>query len=413
MAKHLSLTDVIYRSAQYSREDVLPLLKYLDMNTSTLSVPDGKLLAASTIVADYLRKMGSNDFATVFRGGEGVEYDEVVLDVGRKLKAKVQSNFSVQKNEEQILFKMFEGALEKMSDKEKRELFKSMGLKEKEFPTGSAAAIVAQLVANYSGFAVYRTSLVVANMVSRALLGQGLAFATNATLTRSVGVMLGPIGWIASGLWLAIDLAGPAFRKTVPAVVHVAMLRQMIRKRITIGVVGDGSSGKDSMISAVFGLDSDIDPVAGSTKEAMIYPIGEHGNAQIVNYPGFNDYREDVNQHIDEYLRHTDVFVMVVDSSRGISATEIRILENIKRFSNNILICLNKVDLARSEKDRAKILRAAEERLEGYPIIETAFDPDHRLGGEYIGCEEVYDWIAACMRREGKDADALPKRHDG
>ena len=397
MAKHLSLTDVIYRSAQYSRDDVLPLVKYLDMNTSTLSVPDGKLLAASTKVADYLRKMGSNDIATLFRG-DGVEYDEVVLDVGRKLKAKVQSNFSAQKNEEQILFKMFEGALEKMSDKEKRELFKSMGLKEKEFPTGSAAAIVAQLVAN---------------MVSRALLGQGLAFATNATLTRSVGVMLGPIGWIASGLWLAIDLAGPAFRKTVPAVVHVAMLRQMIRKRITIGVVGDGSSGKDSMISAVFGLDSDIDPVAGSTKEAMIYPIGEHGNAQIVNYPGFNDYREDVNQHILEYLRHTDVFVMVVDSSRGISATEIRILENIKKFSNNILICLNKVDLARSEKDRAKILRAAEERLEGYPIIETAFDPDHRLGGEYIGCEEVYDWIADCMRREGKDADALPKRHDG
>jgi uncharacterized protein YaaW (UPF0174 family)/signal recognition particle receptor subunit beta len=328
------------------------------------------------------------------------------------MKAKVQSNFSAQKNEEQILFRMFEGALEKMSEKEKRELFKSMGLKEKEFPTGSAAAIVAQLVANYSGFAVYRTSLVVANMVSRALLGQGLAFATNATLTRSIGVMLGPIGWIASGLWLAIDLAGPAFRKTVPAVVHVAMLRQMIRKRITIGVVGDGSSGKDSMIHAVFGLDSDIDPVSGSTKEAMVYPFGDHGNAQIVNYPGFNDYREEVNRHTDEYLRHTDVFVMVVDSSRGISATEIRILENIKRFSNNILICLNKVDLARSEKDRAKLLRAAEERLEEYPIIETAFDPDHRLGGEYIGCEAVYDWIADCMRREGKDADALPKRQD-
>lgn len=223
----------------------------------------------------------------------------------------------------------------------------------------------------------------------------------------------GPCGQPGSRAAAILSSCRMAFRKTVPAVVHVAMLCQMFRKRITIDVVGDGSSGKDSMVSAVFGLDSDIDPVAGSTKEAMIYPIGEHGNAQIVNYPGFNDYREDVNQHILEYLRHTEVFVMVVDSSRGISATEIRILENIKKFSNNILICLNKVDLARSEKDRVKILRAAEERLEGYPIIETAFDPDHRLGGEYIGCEEVYDWIADGMRREGKDADALPKRCDG
>lgn len=409
MKKTLELSDVIYRTAQHSQEDALPLLKYLEMPTGTLDVSDKQLLPASRKVADYVREVGSNDFATFFRG-EGVQYDEVVLDVGKKLKAKVRSNYSAEKNEEEILWKIFEGALEKMSEKEKRELFKSMGMKERDYPTGAASAIVGQLIANYSGFAIYKTSLIVANMVSRALLGQGLAFAANATLTRSIGVMLGPIGWIASGLWLAIDLAGPAYRKTVPAVIHIAMLRQMLKKRITIGVVGDGSSGKDSMIQAVFGLDSDIDPVAGSTKEAMIYPIGEHGNAQIVNYPGFNDYREEVNQHIDDYLRHTDVFVMVVDSTRGISATEIRILENIKRFSKNILICLNKVDLARSDKDRKKILQAAQERLEGFPIIETAFDPDLRLGGEYIGCEEAYDWIAASMREQGKDPDALPKR---
>jgi uncharacterized protein YaaW (UPF0174 family)/signal recognition particle receptor subunit beta len=411
MKKTLDLTDIIYRSASYSHEDVVPLLKYLDMDAGALNVPNDRLLGESRKVADHLRKMGSNDIATLFRG-EGVPYDEIVLDVGRKLNAEVRESFSVQTNEEKILMKMFEGALENMSENEKRELFRSMGLKEKEFPTGSAATIVAQLVANYSGFAVYRTSLVVANMVSRALLGQGLAFATNATLTRSIGVMLGPIGWIASGLWLAVDLAGPAFRKTVPAVVHVAMLRQMIRKRITIGVVGDGSSGKDSMIQAVFGLPSDIDPVAGSTKDAMIYPIGDQGNATIVNYPGFNDYREKVNSHVDAYLRHTDVFVLVVDSSRGISKTEIDILEKVKKFGNNILICLNKVDMARSAADRAKILRAAEERLQGHPIIETVFDPHPALGSGHVGCGEVYDWIAACMRREGKDADALPKRRD-
>jgi uncharacterized protein YaaW (UPF0174 family)/GTPase SAR1 family protein len=408
MNKTLDLTDVIYRSARHSTEDIVPLLKYLDMDVGTLNVSEKNLRNACKSVGEYLRKMGSNDIATLFRGG-GVEYDEVVLDVGKKLKAKVRSNASVEKNEEAILWKLFEGALEKMSEKEKRELFKSMGMKERDFPTGSASAIVSQLIANYSGFAIYRTSLIVANMVSRALLGQGLAFATNAALTRSIGVILGPIGWIASGLWLAIDIAGPAFRKTVPAVIHVAMLRQMLTKRITIGVVGDGSSGKDSLIHAVFGLDSDIDPVAGSTKDAMAYPLGDQGNAEIVNYPGFNDYRPEVNAHIDDYLHHTDVFILVVDSSRGISGTEAKILDNIKRFSGKILICLNKVDLARDRKQRARLRAIAEERLSGYPIIETAFDPDPRLGGEYVGCEEVFDWIAACMIAEGKDPNALPR----
>jgi uncharacterized protein YaaW (UPF0174 family)/GTPase SAR1 family protein len=406
--KLLDLTDVIYRSAQHAPEDVRPLLKYLDLNAKTLDVENKHLLPMAKTVSLYLREMGSNDIATLFRG-EGVPYDEVVLDVGKKLKAQVRKTANVERNEEAILWKLFEGALDKMSEKEKRELFKSMGIKERDYPTGPAAAVVAQLVSTYSGFAIYKTSVIVANMVSRALLGEGLALAANATLTRTMGVMLGPIGWIASGLWLAVDLAGPAFRKTVPAVIHVAMLRQMLTKRITIGVVGDGSSGKDSLIQAVFGLESDIDPVAGSTRDAMVYPLGEQGNAQIVNYPGFNDYRPEVNAHIDDFLHHTDVFVLVVDSSRGISGTEIKILENISRFSKNILICLNKIDLARDDKHRAKILEAADERLKGYPIIETSFDPDPRLRGKRVGCEEVYEWIADCMAREGKDPQALPR----
>jgi uncharacterized protein YaaW (UPF0174 family)/GTPase SAR1 family protein len=410
MKKNFDLVDVIQRSAQSSKDDVLPLLKYLDMDLKTLNVPKTETRRAAEAVAAHLRKMGSNDIATLFRG-TGVPYDDVVLDVGKKLKAKVKVTQSVEKNEETILWKLFEDALEKMSDKEKRTLFQSMGIKEHEYPTGAAAAIVSQLIGRFSGFAVYKSALIVANMVSRALLGQGLALATNAALTRSIGALLGPIGWIASGLWLAIDIAGPAFRKTVPAVIHVAMLRQMLMKRITIGVVGDGSSGKDSLIHAVFGLKSNIDPVAGSTKEAMVYDLSEHGNAQVVNYPGFNDYRPSVNAHIDDYLHHTDVFVMVVDSSRGISGSEVKILENLKRFGrDNILICLNKVDLARDGEHRARIRKAAEERLSGYTIIETAFDPDPRLHSKPIGCAEVYKWIEARIRADGKAPEALPKR---
>ncbi|MFC5512655.1 hypothetical protein ACFPOU_16170 [Massilia jejuensis] len=59
------------------------------------------------------------------------------------------------------------------------------------------------------------------------------------------------------------------------------------------------------------------------------------------------------------------MFVLVVDSSSRIIGTEIDILENISRFSKNILICLNKIDLARDDKHRAKMIEAADERLKG------------------------------------------------
>jgi small GTP-binding protein len=243
-------------------------------------------------------------------------------------------------------------------------------------------------------------------MVAKAILGSGLSLATNAAITRALGTFLGPAGWIASGVWIAVDLAGPAFRKTVPAVIHVALLRTILTSRITIGVVGDGSSGKDALLQAVFGIESAIDPVAGSTDEAMIYPLTLKGNAHIVNYPGFNDYRTKVNEQTDDYLFHTDVFVMVVDINRGISGTDLKILERLKSFGKPILICLNKVDLPRTKDDLAKLRDAAQSRLNGYPIVETAFDPDPRLQTPRVGCKEVYDWIRVKVESDGKGVDA-------
>ncbi|HNH53120.1 MAG TPA: ubiquinol-cytochrome C chaperone family protein [Nitrosomonas sp.] len=332
MHTNFSLTDVIYRSMVTHRPDIDPLIEYLKMDTQSLNFQRGHQQKSAEQIADYLRRMGSNDIATLFRG-EGVEYSEVVLDVAQKIGATDASeSHSVETNEDFILRKLFADALDKMSDEEKRLLFASMGIKEGAIPFGSAGVIIVQFILKqFGGFATYRMSLIVANMVARAILGHGLSFATNAVITRTIGTMLGPIGWFATGLWLVIDLAGPAYRKTVPAVVHIAMLRQMLINRITIGVVGDGSSGKDSMIKSVFGIDTgNINPVAGSTKDAKIYKLGDSDAIQLVNYPGFNDIRQDVNDQTHDLLQYTDVFVMVVDITRGISQTEIEILKFLK-----------------------------------------------------------------------------------
>jgi len=418
--KTLTLTDVLQRSLHISKDDVSPLVKYLDMPDGVLNKPSRE--AAQTI-ADYLCKMGSNDIATLFRG-KGVAYDEVVVDVGEKLKAKdVSARKSVEDNEASILAKLFADALDHMSEEEKRALFQSMNIKSQDIPLGSTSAILMQqMLRQFGGFATYRISLVVANMISRALLGSGLSFATNAALTRTIGTLLGPIGWLATGVWLAIDIAGPAFRKTVPAVVHVAMLRQVLQRCVNIGVVGYGSTGKDAMLGAVFGLAGDINPVSGSTSEAIKYDIGKSGNATVINYPGFGDHRATVAKETEDNLHRTDVFVMVVDIIRGISGSDLDVLRKLMGYQLPILICLNKIDLARNEEDLAKLRKVAVERLggelKGYlpsllkcglnSIIETSFDPDPRLGLPKFGAEEVHTWIAACLDEQGKTPDALP-----
>ena len=48
----------------------------------------------------------------------------------------------------------------------------------------------------------------------------------HAALTRTMAILTGPIGWVITGLLTAIDIAGAAYRVTIPAVIQVAALRQ-------------------------------------------------------------------------------------------------------------------------------------------------------------------------------------------
>ncbi|WP_240461044.1 ubiquinol-cytochrome C chaperone family protein [Helicobacter pylori] len=45
-------------------------------------------------------------------------------------------------------------------------------------------------------------------------------------LKKTLGILAGPIGWVITGALVSINLAGPAYRVTVPVCVLVATLRK-------------------------------------------------------------------------------------------------------------------------------------------------------------------------------------------
>ncbi len=63
----------------------------------------------------------------------------------------------------------------------------------------------------------------------KAIFQRGLSLGANATLTRGLSILAGPIGWIITGVWTAIDIAGPAYRVTIPACILVATLRLKLK----------------------------------------------------------------------------------------------------------------------------------------------------------------------------------------
>lgn len=413
MSKTLSLVDVLQRTLAQNKEDITPLLGYLGTTPDELNL---QMKRSSTLpdaqkIAHYLRKMGSNDFASLFRSGDGVGYEEIVCDVGEKLKVKgVTEDKPVEINEELIIQHLFSDALKKMSDEERRALMRSMNLSEQDQGAILAGTLLAsQVMLNqFGGFAVYRMSVILANMLARSLLGNGLNFAANAALVRGVGAFLGPIGWIVSGAWLAVEIAGPAFRKTVPAIVHIAMLRQNVLKRLTISVVGDGSVGKDALFKSVFGVDTgNINPIAGSTSDTKVYDLGHTGTIKLINFPGFHDVRSEVNDLVNDNIKHTDLFLLVVDINRGVSGHDVQTLKNLKAEGKPVLVCLNKIDMLRPN-DKAEVIQEATKRFWGSQVIETAFDPDPRLSQDGpVGTQDVFDWVVNQLEAQGKETAHL------
>ena len=200
------------------------------------------------LVAAEIQCFGANSFFTILRGGKGVLYKEVLTDVCDKLDVNYNSNSSVERIEDNLLMKILEDALEKMSQAELKELGQAIGLDKTSALTGQSLAGIFQAVFRAGGFKSYQLTLIIVNAVMKVLIGRGLSLAGNALLVRTMAVLTGPIGWIITGIWTAIDIAGPAYRVTIPAVIQVAYLRKKYKYDNVAQDISFSIEGNDALL---------------------------------------------------------------------------------------------------------------------------------------------------------------------
>lgn len=220
-----------------SNEDLEPLVEYLSKKFSCDLVVDAVYKEHSPnhsrysdLIAKEIREMGGNSFMNMFRGFEGPSYHEMVCDVASKLKANYDKNDSIESIEDAMFEVILAKALEKMTDEEKRLLLKEMGGKSNVNIALLSTKSFIQLFRS-GGFGSYKMTLIIANQMSRALLGRGLMFATNTALVKSASLLTGPFALAVTGVWTAIDMSGPAYKVTIPCVIHVAMLRKKVNRK--------------------------------------------------------------------------------------------------------------------------------------------------------------------------------------
>lgn len=180
-------------------------------------------------IVDELQHFGGNTFMNMLRGN-GVPYREILCDVASKLKVNFNPKSPVDIIERHILSKLIIASVEKMNDAELKEVIDELGIQNYDYSTGRSTMLMAlQVAIMQSGFVAYKIAVIVANQIARILLGRGLTFAANATLTRSISIFAGPIGWIITVAWALIDIAGTAYRVTIPAVIQIVYMRMAIQ----------------------------------------------------------------------------------------------------------------------------------------------------------------------------------------
>jgi len=226
---------------RYAEQDMLSILvKYLTEDkdgskrlTERLTTnedfqqSEGNYKKVWQLIAAELQHFGGDTFVNLVRG-QGVNYREILIDVCNKLDVEFNKNSKTVEIEKAMLAKLIADSWENMTKEQQEELMSQLNI---DATLSAAAALHAILTSiRMGGFMSYKVAVIVANSVAKALLGRGLTIAGNAALTRTLGLLTGPIGWAITALITVPAISGPAFRVTLPCVIQIAAMRQMMLK---------------------------------------------------------------------------------------------------------------------------------------------------------------------------------------
>ncbi len=192
----------------------------------------GDLSRCWHLIAAEFQRFGADSIASLLRGGKGALYRDILGEVAKKQGVAHGRKESYGRIEQRLVKVLLKQSLEKMTEGDRRNLIKGLidpvALKSFNFAKASPSALLTllQTTVQTQGFAAYQVNVIIANNIAKVVMRRGLSFATNAGLNRALGIVAGPVGWIASAALTIPMLTGPAYRVVTPAILCIAGIRQ-------------------------------------------------------------------------------------------------------------------------------------------------------------------------------------------
>ncbi len=359
------------------------------------AVGQGDLAAAC---ARAVRDAGSHELGTAFRSGQALPYAEIVADAARHRRLPVGD---VEANEQAIVRAAFESKWEQLNDAERVALWRSLRLSDAPPATGREA--IARAVASLG----HKVNFALAQLNRSPHAPAATPFAL-ALMISPLGCLIRPFALLAAPF--LIGRMAPKTERVEAAVLEIARIRQLVRHRVTIGIVGSPSTGKDAGIKALFGIDTgNVSPIAGSTREVSIQQVPGATALFLVNTPGMGDVVERVTEEARQILDHIDVYLYVVNAEGGVQAREKADYDRCRSSGKPVLALVNKVDVLRP-RDVDRFLEDTRKKLDAPPehFTPVAFDPLPELAPGPLHLEAVHAWLRDRLAELGKDPQELP-----
>lgn len=196
---------------------------------SLTSTPEYRLLAPEhrrywQLIAAEFQRYGANTLVSLMRLGQGVTYREILGDVCDKLDVNYNLKSTTETIELCLLMKVLEKSLDQMTPEELATFSRNMQL-DLTNPTPQLILMAVQAAIRTSSLAALELATVLSASVITSLGGIA-TWGTVVVASRALSVIAGPVAIVLSSAWMISDIAGPAYRVTIPACIIVAWLRQ-------------------------------------------------------------------------------------------------------------------------------------------------------------------------------------------
>ena len=184
-----------------------------------------------------IRYFGSSDLAyfarSLFNSDGGVSANEMISDVCEKSKVKIKLGGSVESRLEKLVTAVVEKELLSKSPEELAKAFKEMGIEDidrekvMEHLKSNGKMAILPIIFQILGpkVALGIIEVIIISIIAQIVGREAAKVLVKEIVKRNPWLnALGPWMWGLSAAWLAFDVQGPAYRKTVPICLYLGVV---------------------------------------------------------------------------------------------------------------------------------------------------------------------------------------------